>query len=364
HTTDRGCGELRNDLHFPRRNDRRDPLAFTNHGADLQWSDLGQPACFGRTDATLVCLSLMASDHRGSRGLLSFERDALTQEGTEMRLPLVARRDLFRPEAFYPLAGRSDVGATGIGFGFRANDVGVGDESPSAQLTLAALLILRLRDRGLRRCDLLGSLRQRGTRGATHRRKCLLFFDNLCRDDSQLAVQRGQSRALLIGFQRFAIGFDLEQHVAAPHAPAKHQIRGGDAAADGGAYRVHMLHLEARSRAYFVNCHLAPQEPGAPDSEERSNEDEAENVRPHTVGLEGSERVRERGGHGYRPCDKTRREVPKNPSPTRSPFVIVRTGSWRRGPFDYSQTCSSSSSSSSNVWPHLSHRHHPALRSV
>src|SRR5206468_10771310 len=167
HTPDRGCGELRNDLHFLGRNNRRDSLAFTKHRADLQWSDLGQPACFGRADATLVCLSLMASDHRGGRGPLSFERDALAQDRAEMCLPLVARRDLFRPEALYPLAGRSDVGATGIGFGFRANDVGFGDESPSAQLTLAALLVLRMRDRCLRCCDPLGSLRQRGTRGAT-----------------------------------------------------------------------------------------------------------------------------------------------------------------------------------------------------
>ena len=135
-----------------------------------------------------------------------------------------------------------------------------------------------------------------------------------------MAVQRGQSRALLIGFQRFAIGFDLEQHVAAPHAPAKHQIRGGDAAADGGAYRVHMLHLEARSRAYFVNRDLAAQEPGAPDSEERSNEDEADYGRPRAVGLECSEGVRERDGHGYRPSDETRRGVPKNPTPRPRPL--------------------------------------------
>src|SRR5207244_337747 len=153
--------------------------------------------------------------------------------------------------------GRSEVGATTLRVGLRANDVGFSNESPSAQLTLAALLVLRLRDRCLRRCDPLGSLRQRGTRGATHRRQCLLFLGNLCRADRD----------------------------------------------------------------------LAPQEQGAPDSEERSNEDEAEYGRPRAIGLERSQSVRERDGHGYRPSDEKRRGVSKNtarvarPPGTRSSLV-------------------------------------------
>ena len=312
HTPERGCGKLRNDLHFARRNDRRDSLALVNHRADLQGSDLGQPAFYGRADPTLVCLLHMASHDRLGRGPLSFERDAFAQEGAEMRLPLLARRGLFLSEALNPLAGRSEVGATTLCVGLRANDVGFSNESPSAQLTLAALLVVRLRDRCLRRCDALGSLRQRRARGATQRRNNLLLLDDLRRDNRQLVVQRRQSRALLIGFQRFAIGFDFEQHVAAPHAPAKRQIRGGDTAADRGAYGLHIPHLEARSRADFVNRDLAPQEPGAPDSEERSNEDEAEYGRPRAIGLERSQSVRERDGHGYRPSDEKRRGVSKN----------------------------------------------------
>ena len=118
---------------------------------------------------------------------------------------------------------------------------------------MSPLLVLGLRHRGLRRRDTLGRLGQRGARGAIERSKCLILLHDLAGDDSQLAAQRGQARALLIGFERLASSFDLDEHVAAPHATAKCKIRGGNAAADGGAHHVHAVRLKARGRADVVD---------------------------------------------------------------------------------------------------------------
>ena len=263
-------------------------LAFTDDGANLERSNLAEAAFDGRRDPSLLCFPFASRHGRVGGRELSFERDALAHERSDVASLLAFGSDLLRPKPLDAEAGGSDIRAAAFRVGARANDVELGDETAAAELPHAPVIVLGLACRCERCPQLVRRLGKRRTCGLSRQHKGLLFGGDLGLDGRNLRAQRGESGTLLARFETLTVRRDLEEDIAAMNLATERQVRRDDASTHGGRHRIHAFDFEACRRAGLVHRNPSEQKPTGPDRDHHSHRDEAKDRWIHPVGLEGT----------------------------------------------------------------------------